>query len=43
MKKQVEAWVVFAEKDILAVAEMIENQSLTNVATFHCTGNRKIF
>jgi HEPN domain-containing protein len=36
MKKQVEAWVVFAEKDMLAVAEIIENQSLTNVATFHC-------
>jgi HEPN domain-containing protein len=36
MKKQVEAWVKFAEKDMLTVAEIIENSNLTNVATFHC-------
>jgi HEPN domain-containing protein len=36
MKKQVEAWIVFAEKDMLAVAEIIKKQSLTNIATFHC-------
>jgi HEPN domain-containing protein len=36
MKKQVEAWVKFAEKDMLTVAEIIENSNLTNIATFHC-------
>jgi HEPN domain-containing protein len=36
MKKQVEAWVRFAEKDMLTVAEIVENSNLTNVATFHC-------
>jgi HEPN domain-containing protein len=36
MKKQVEAWVRFAEKDVLTVAEIIENSNLTNVAAFLC-------
>jgi HEPN domain-containing protein len=36
MKKQVEAWIGFAERDMLTVAEIIENSNLTNVATFHC-------
>jgi HEPN domain-containing protein len=36
MKKQVEAWVRFAERDILTVTEIIGNPNLTNVATFHC-------
>jgi len=36
MKKQVEAWIEFAEKDILTVSEIIENPNLTNIATFHC-------
>ena len=36
MKKQVEAWVGFAEKDLLTVSEIIENQNLTNIVTFHC-------
>ena len=36
MKKQVEAWVKFAEKDILTVSEIKENPMLTNIATFHC-------
>jgi HEPN domain-containing protein len=36
MKKQAEAWVGFAEKDMLTVAEIIGNSNLTNVATFHC-------
>jgi HEPN domain-containing protein len=36
MKKQVEAWIGFAEKDILTISEIIKNPNLTNVATFHC-------
>jgi len=36
MKKQVEAWIDFAEKDILTVSEIIENQNLTNIVAFHC-------
>ena len=36
MKKQVEAWVRFAEKDLLAVSEVIEKPALTNIAAFHC-------
>ncbi|MDR0497031.1 MAG: HEPN domain-containing protein, partial [Treponema sp.] len=36
MKKQVEAWIKFAEKDILTVSEIIENSNLTNIVTFHC-------
>jgi HEPN domain-containing protein len=36
MKKQVEAWISFAEKDILTVSEIIEKSELTNIATFHC-------
>ena len=36
MKKQVEAWIGFAEKDILTVSEIIKNPDLTNVVTFHC-------
>ena len=36
MKKQVEAWIGFAEKDILTVSEIIENHNLTNIVTFHC-------
>jgi hypothetical protein len=30
MKKQVEAWIRFAEKDILAVSEISGNHNLTN-------------
>jgi HEPN domain-containing protein len=36
MKKQTEAWVGFAEKDMLTVSEIIKNPNLTNVVTFHC-------
>ena len=36
MKKQVEAWIGFAEKDLLTISEIIENQNLTNIVTFHC-------
>ena len=36
MKKQVEAWIKFAEKDLLTVLEIIENPELTNIAAFHC-------
>jgi HEPN domain-containing protein len=36
MKKQVKAWIEFAEKDILTVSEIIENPNLTNIVTFHC-------
>ena len=36
MKKQVESWIGFAEKDILTVTEIIENPNLTNIVTFHC-------
>ena len=33
MKKQVEIWIRFAEKDILTASEIIENPELTNVDT----------
>jgi HEPN domain-containing protein len=36
MKKQTEAWIGFAEKDMLTVSEIIENDRLTNIVTFHC-------
>jgi HEPN domain-containing protein len=36
MKKQVEAWIGFAEKDMLTISEIIENPRLTNIVTFHC-------
>ena len=36
MKKQVEAWVCFAEKDLLTVSEIIEIPELTNIVAFHC-------
>ena len=36
MKKQVEAWIGFAEQDILTVSELIENPNLTNIVAFHC-------
>jgi len=36
MKKQAEAWIGFADKDILTVSEIIENPNLTNIAAFHC-------
>jgi HEPN domain-containing protein len=36
MKKQVEAWINFAEKDLLTVYEVIERPELTNIAAFHC-------
>jgi HEPN domain-containing protein len=36
MKKQVEAWIGFAEKDMLTVSEIIKNINLTNIVTFHC-------
>ena len=36
MKKQVEAWIGFAEKDLLTVSEIIENPALTNIVIFHC-------
>jgi len=36
MKKQVEEWLKFAEKDILTVSEIIEIPELTNIAAFHC-------
>jgi HEPN domain-containing protein len=36
MKKQVEEWLRFAEKDILTVSEIIEIPELTNIAAFHC-------
>jgi HEPN domain-containing protein len=36
MKKQVEEWIAFAEKDVLAVLEIMKNPNLTNIATFHC-------
>ena len=36
MKKQVEAWIRFAEKDILAISELIKNPQLTNIVAFHC-------
>ena len=36
MKKQVEAWIGFAEKDILTVSEIIKNSHLTNIVAFHC-------
>ena len=36
MKKQVEAWIGFADKDILTISEIIKNPQLTNIVTFHC-------
>ena len=36
MKKQVEAWINNAEKDVLAISEIIKNPMLTNIVTFHC-------
>jgi len=36
MKKQVEAWIRFAEKDILTISEIINNPNLTNIVAFHC-------
>ena len=30
MKKQVESWIGFAEKDMLTISEIIENHNLTN-------------
>jgi len=36
MKKQVDAWIKFAEKDILTISEIIDNPNLTNVVAFHC-------
>jgi len=36
MKKQVEAWIRFAEKDLMTVSAIIEKPELANVAAFHC-------
>ena len=36
MKKQVEAWINYAEKDMLTISEIIKNPMLTNIVTFHC-------
>jgi HEPN domain-containing protein len=36
MKKQTEAWIKFAEKDMLTISKIIDNDNLTNVVTFHC-------
>jgi len=36
MKKQVEAWVRFARRDLSAVYEIIEKPDLTGVAAFLC-------
>ena len=36
MKKQAEAWIGFAEKDMLTISEIIENHNLTNIVIFHC-------
>ena len=36
MKRQVEVWIGFAEKDMLTISEIIKNPNLTNIVTFHC-------
>ena len=36
MKKEVEDWLIFAERDIAAAELVIENQHLTGIAAFHC-------
>jgi HEPN domain-containing protein len=36
MKKQVEDWIKFAEKDIIAAEKIIENSDLANIVVFHC-------
>jgi HEPN domain-containing protein len=36
MKKQVEAWISYAEKDILTVSAILQNPDLTDIAAFHC-------
>jgi hypothetical protein len=34
MKKQVEEWYYFADKDLLAALEIIYNPDLTNIVAF---------
>jgi HEPN domain-containing protein len=36
MQKTVEAWVEFADTDLLAVSEILERPELTNIVAFHC-------
>jgi len=36
MKKTVEAWVEFADADLLTVSEIAGRPELTNIAAFHC-------
>ena len=36
MKKQVEAWITFAERDLLTVSKIIKLPELANIAAFHC-------
>ncbi len=35
MKKQAEEWMKFAENDLLAAKELIENNELTQIVAFH--------
>lgn len=35
MKKQAEDWIKFAENDLLAAKQLIENQELTQIVAFH--------
>src|SRR5215510_10729060 len=36
MKRQVEVWIGFADRDMLTISEIIKNPNLTNIVTFHC-------
>jgi len=36
MKKTVEAWIEFADTDLLAVSEILGRPELTNIVAFHC-------
>lgn len=36
MKKEVEDWLIFAERDITVVERIVEEPHLTGIATFHC-------
>jgi len=36
MKKTVDAWIEFADTDLLAVSEILGRPELTNIVAFHC-------
>ncbi|MFN0158642.1 MAG: HEPN domain-containing protein [Bacteroidota bacterium] len=36
MKDVTRSWLAYAERDILAAQELLDNEELTNIVTFHC-------